>query len=95
MTPLKAIRQKCLDCCYDDRSYVRDCKDEKCPLWEYRMGHNPNRKGLGKKKQPQQAETEQNGFSYINTFGFQIGSNLAGQQAKINVKQQDNEQEDK
>ena len=47
MTPLKAIREKCLDCCADQPGEVRACPSEKCPLWPYRMGHNPNRKGIG------------------------------------------------
>lgn len=59
MTPLKAIRQKCLDCCYDDRSYVRDCKDEKCPLWVFRMGHNPNLAGIRRKPPIQQTKNRQ------------------------------------
>lgn len=40
-TPLKAIRAKCLDCCCGQVVEVRLCIDEKCPLWEYRMGHRP------------------------------------------------------
>lgn len=46
-TPLKAIRAKCLDCMCDQPSEVRICPSEACPLWPYRMGHNPARKGLG------------------------------------------------
>jgi hypothetical protein len=26
---------------------VRLCPSENCPLYPYRMGHNPNRKGIG------------------------------------------------
>lgn len=40
-TPIKAIRAKCLDCCCGQAQEVRLCIDEKCPLWEYRMGHRP------------------------------------------------------
>ena len=47
LSPLKAIRAKCLDCCAEQPSEVRLCPSEKCPLWPYRMGHNPNRKGIG------------------------------------------------
>lgn len=46
-TPLKAIRAKCLDCMCDQPMEVRLCPSESCPLWPYRMGHNPNRKGIG------------------------------------------------
>lgn len=47
MTPLKAIRAKCLDCMYDNQNEVRLCPSEGCPLWEYRFGKNPKRKGIG------------------------------------------------
>ena len=46
-TPLRAIRLKCLDCCCNQIVEVRECTAEGCPLWVYRMGHNPKRKGLG------------------------------------------------
>ena len=46
-SPLKAIRAKCLDCCCNVPQEVRLCEIESCPLWPYRMGHNPNRKGIG------------------------------------------------
>lgn len=46
MTPLKAIRAKCLDCC--GTSYeVKMCTATGCPLYVYRDGHNPKRKGAG------------------------------------------------
>lgn len=47
LSPLKAIRAKCLDCVADQPQEVRLCPSENCPLWPYRMGHNPNRKGIG------------------------------------------------
>ena len=49
MTPLKAIRAKCLDCVCNQPGEVRVCPCESCPLWPYRMGHNPARKGMGGK----------------------------------------------
>jgi len=58
-TPLKAIRQKCLDCSSGDKAEVRNCicyegnpeGVEPCPLWIYRMGKNPfiKRKKKGEK----------------------------------------------
>jgi hypothetical protein len=39
--PLKAIREKCLDCCCGNASEVRKCVSEDCPSWPYRMGTNP------------------------------------------------------
>lgn len=49
MTPLKAIRAKCIDCCCGQMYEVTKCVCDDCPLWEYRMGHNPARKGYGNK----------------------------------------------
>jgi hypothetical protein len=39
--PLKAIREKCLDCCVGQHSEVRRCRITDCSLWPYRMGKNP------------------------------------------------------
>lgn len=47
ITPLQAIRAKCVDCQAGSFKEVRDCRSEKCPLWPYRFGKNPNRKGIG------------------------------------------------
>ena len=41
LTPLKAIRQKCLDCCAGQVAEVRRCTVEKCPLFPYRFGKRP------------------------------------------------------
>lgn len=47
LTPLKAIRKKCLDCfCFQPKE-VRLCPDIECSLYPYRFGKNPNRKGIG------------------------------------------------
>ena len=47
LSPLKSIRAKCLDCMCNQPQEVRLCPSENCPLWPYRMGHNPSRKGIG------------------------------------------------
>ena len=60
LTPMKAIRAKCVDCCCGQIQEVRLCPASSCPLYPYRMGHNPNRAGIGKKKSPQGEHTEQN-----------------------------------
>ena len=49
LTPCKAIRAKCLDCSGRNTAEVRNCLITDCPLYPYRMGHNPNRKGRGNK----------------------------------------------
>ena len=42
--PLKAIREKCLDCNAGQVSYVKDCTLTECSLWFYRMGRKPDAK---------------------------------------------------
>lgn len=44
LTPIKAIKAKCLDCCCGQRDEVKNCPSKSCPLWMYRLGKNPNRK---------------------------------------------------
>ena len=41
-TPIKTIRLKCLDCCNDDYTEVRECSIIRCPNWPYRMGKRPD-----------------------------------------------------
>ena len=41
LTPIKAIRTKCLDCCCWQKSEVKNCGITTCALHPYRMGHNP------------------------------------------------------
>lgn len=41
MTPMKAIRAKCLDCCCGQAKEARLCPVEKCPLYPYRFGKRP------------------------------------------------------
>lgn len=43
LTPIKAIRAKCLDCCCGQCKEVRECPNEYCALWPYRMGHRPKK----------------------------------------------------
>lgn len=41
LTPVKAIRAKCLDCCGWQAKEVRLCTCPQCALWPYRMGKKP------------------------------------------------------
>ncbi len=41
LTPLKAIRAKCLDCCCGNTREVRECPITSCPIWPFRMGKRP------------------------------------------------------
>jgi len=49
LTPLKAIRQNCIDCSCSSPKEVKDCIIFDCPLYEYRLGKNPRRRGIGNK----------------------------------------------
>jgi len=40
-SPLRAIRDKCLDCSCYQPSEVRLCEAVKCPLWPFRAGRHP------------------------------------------------------
>ncbi len=56
LTPLKAIRQKCLECSCGSSHEVNLCPITDCALYEFRFGKNSNRKGIGRaanlQKQP-------------------------------------------
>ncbi|MDP1852916.1 MAG: hypothetical protein Q8L26_01725 [Candidatus Omnitrophota bacterium] len=49
VTPVKAHRARCLECQGNRPSLVRRCEDQNCHSFPYRMGKNPNRKGIGGK----------------------------------------------
>lgn len=44
LTPVKAIRLKCLDCCAGSSAEVRQCELTSCALHRFRLGKNPNKK---------------------------------------------------
>jgi hypothetical protein len=39
---LKAIRRKCIECCGGQIGEVRLCHLQRCDLWPYRLGMDPN-----------------------------------------------------
>ncbi|MBB5755135.1 hypothetical protein GGQ63_004234 [Prosthecomicrobium pneumaticum] len=41
VSPLRAIRTKCVDCCGGRFSEVRLCEAVKCALWPFRAGRHP------------------------------------------------------
>lgn len=43
-TPVKAMRENCVDCVGGEISRIRNCPIDTCPLWPYRMKRNPARK---------------------------------------------------
>lgn len=40
-TPIKAIREKCLDSCGNSSNEVATCSAPNCPLYAYRFGKRP------------------------------------------------------
>ena len=42
LTPIKAIRAKCLDCSGGSYKEVEDCLIPDCPIYLYRLGRRPN-----------------------------------------------------
>lgn len=46
LTPIKAIRAKCIDCTCNQFVEIRECPITDCPLYEYRMGHRPKKDGV-------------------------------------------------
>lgn len=50
LTPIKAIRVKCLECTGNHYSLVRNCESKDCPLYLYRLGCRPKmREGIKNK----------------------------------------------
>lgn len=41
VSPLRALRLNCLDCCNGSAQEVRLCTAVTCPSWPFRMGRNP------------------------------------------------------
>lgn len=41
--PVKAIREKCVDCCCGSATEVALCEMDDCPIWAFRFGKNPYR----------------------------------------------------
>jgi len=46
LTPVKAIRQKCLECSNWQPKEVRLCPIGDCAIFPYRFGTDPSRKGI-------------------------------------------------
>ena len=50
LSPVKAIKKFCLDCVGGSAKERELCNDTDCPLFPYRLGKNPNRRGIGGRK---------------------------------------------
>jgi hypothetical protein len=60
LTPVRAIRHKCLECQGRHYRAIRDCTDTGCALHSYRLGTNPRR---GSCPMPRIARMPQDGRS--------------------------------
>ena len=68
ISPLKAIRLKCLDCCCGSSNEVKLCTVVKCPLYAFREGRNPvtrQREWTEEQREAQRARLAQNIHSVI------------------------------
>ena len=45
-TPIKSIRQHCLECSCNQKGEVLNCHITDCALYPFRLGKNPNRKRI-------------------------------------------------
>lgn len=50
ITPMKAIRQKCLDCSCGSNEEVKNCFAKKCPLYQFRFGYKLDENGNRRKR---------------------------------------------
>ena len=61
ISPIKAIRLMCLDCCCGSSNEVKLCTVERCPLYPFREGQNPYRKKT--ELTPEQREARRNSLT--------------------------------
>ena len=54
LTPMKAIRAKCIDCSGGSYKEVTQCLVEACPLYPYRYGKRPTKEALQKQNKAKQ-----------------------------------------
>jgi len=58
ITPMKAIRQKCLDCSCGQLSEVKECSIKNCALYPFRMGYKLDENGNRRKGKPLSEEAK-------------------------------------
>lgn len=56
LTPIRAIRAKCLECSNFSNNEVKLCQIKDCALYPFRFGKNPNHALSGKKLTEEQKE---------------------------------------
>jgi hypothetical protein len=65
LSPLRAIRAKCLDCSAAVALEVRHCELDDCPLYPYRLGHNPARAGKGGRGPGRKREIDRKTLTHV------------------------------
>jgi hypothetical protein len=58
ITPMKAIRLKCLDCSCGQLSEVKECSIKNCALYPFRMGYKLDENGNRRKGKPLSEEAK-------------------------------------
>ena len=53
ISPLRALRLRCIDCSGDSANEVRLCTAVQCPAWPFRMGKNPWRSPVSEARRNQ------------------------------------------
>jgi hypothetical protein len=51
LTPIQAIRKKCLECSNGQYNEIRGCLIKTCPLYLFRVGENYSKKQEGTEEQ--------------------------------------------
>ena len=77
MSPLKALRLRCIDCCAGSSLEVRLCTAVSCPSWPFRLGRNPwrapvseERRQMGRElaaRRPRGAKNQRQGLGFAET----------------------------
>ncbi len=56
LTPIKAMRAKCMDCTCNQPKEIRECGITNCSLWPYRMGKRPKKHKTDDRAEPEPCE---------------------------------------
>ena len=60
LTPIRAIRAKCIDCCCGSSQEVELCPCTDCPLYIFRFGKNPNVKLSDEERERRSRQAREN-----------------------------------
>lgn len=76
LTPLRAIRERCLWCCLNSRLEVSLCPAKDCPLWPFRLGRGTKGQGLSPTRAIQR-------YCLICAGGADIRGEIRGSTSKV------------